>query len=120
MANRGNRNKLVVPGVEQYLNNFKNEIAAELGIQNYDQIDKGALPARVHGMIGGSMTKRLIELGQQALMSGQPLSESNLDPHEYIKQMQSEISEGMVDAYNNAPVVPTFDEAAVTKENTVH
>ena len=60
MANnnrRGNRNALVVPGAEQDLENFKNEIERELGIENYNEIDKGALPARVHGMIGGTMTK---------------------------------------------------------------
>jgi hypothetical protein len=64
-----NSNKLVVPGVEQALNQLKLEIAQEFGFTNYDEIDKGELTARQNGSIGGEMTKRLIALGQQQLMN---------------------------------------------------
>lgn len=106
MANRrgGRRNRPVVPGVDNYLENFKNEIAADLGITNYDQIDKGALPARVHGMIGGTMTKRLIEMGQLAL-AGQNPYQSQLNPQEYVQHMQQDLQQGTPQAYGNAPVV---------------
>lgn len=50
-------------GLEQ----LKLETAAELGILNYDQIDKGALPARVNGMIGGMMVRKMIHMAQSAL-----------------------------------------------------
>lgn len=91
MANRrGGRNKLVVPGVDNYIEKFKNEIAAELGIPNYDQLDKGALPARVHGMIGGTMTKRLIEMGQLAL-AGQNPNQSNLHLEDYVQHMKEDL-----------------------------
>jgi len=96
MANRGgNRNKLVVPGTENLLNKMKNEIAAELGIPNYDQIDKGDLPARVHGAIGGTMTKRLIELGQQALanQSNLNLGNSQLDLDQYKQDMVQDLQD---------------------------
>ena len=96
MANRGgNRNKLVVPGTENLLNKMKNEIAAELGIPNYDQIDKGDLPARVHGAIGGTMTKRLIELGQQALanQSNLNLNDSSLDLEQYKQDMVQDLQD---------------------------
>ena len=117
MANRnGGRNKLVVPGAENMIEKFKNEIAAELGIANYDQIDKGALPARVHGMIGGTMTKRLIEMGQQ-MLAGQNPQVSNLDPQDYVQQMQSEITEGAPAAYANASTVPIPSEIA---QDTLH
>lgn len=86
------RNKLVVPGVEAFLDNFKNEIAAELGIADYDKIDKGALPARVHGMIGGTMTKRLIEMGEKYLAQQNP-TESNLDLQSYVQDMQQDLSD---------------------------
>lgn len=89
MANRRG-NKLVVPGASNALNSFKNEIAAELGIANYDQIDKGALPARVHGMIGGTMTKRLIEMGEQYLAQQNP-SNSNLNYNEYVQEAKSDL-----------------------------
>lgn len=93
MANR-NRNKLVVPGAESALNKFKNEIAAELGIENYDQLDKGALPSRINGMVGGTMTKRLIEMGQQ-MLAGQSTQQSNLNPQEYVQEAQQEINEAL-------------------------
>ena len=44
------------------------EIAAEFGVENYDLIDKGELPSRMNGKIGGEMTKRLIELGKMQLV----------------------------------------------------
>lgn len=90
MANRRG-NKLVVPGSEAYLQKFKAEIAAELGIPDYDQIDKGALPARVHGMIGGTMTKRLIEMGQQ-MLAGQNTQQSDLNYDSYVQDMKQDLS----------------------------
>lgn len=67
-SRNGSSNKLVVPGVEDALNQMKLEIAREFGFDNYDQIDKGNLTARQNGSIGGEMTKRLIRLGQESLM----------------------------------------------------
>jgi hypothetical protein len=93
MANRNRSNKLVVPGVADALNQMKLEIAAELGIQDYDNIDKGALPSRINGMVGGSMTKRLIELGQQALANqGQAnLNQTNLNYQEYQQEAMQDL-----------------------------
>lgn len=65
-----NRNKLEVPEARKALTQMKLEIAAELGITDYDKIDKGELSARQNGQIGGEMTKRLIEMGQRALLEG--------------------------------------------------
>ncbi len=56
-----------VPRAETALNKMKNEIATELGYSDYDQIDKGELPARVHGKIGGTMVKRMIEAYENQL-----------------------------------------------------
>ena len=53
--------------IQNKLHQMKLEIAAEFGIENYDFIDKGELPSRVNGKIGGEMTKRLIELGKMQL-----------------------------------------------------
>ncbi|MCQ4637411.1 alpha/beta-type small acid-soluble spore protein [Anaerovorax odorimutans] len=49
------------------LNRLKTEIANELGMANYDQIDKGNLTARQNGYVGGYMTKRLVEMAEQQL-----------------------------------------------------
>lgn len=66
MANN-NSNKIVVPEARQALNQMKLEIANELGISNYDNVDKGELPSRVNGYVGGYMVKRLVESAQHQL-----------------------------------------------------
>jgi len=49
------------------LDRMKTEIASELGIANYDNMDKGTLTARENGYVGGMMTKRLVEMAEQQL-----------------------------------------------------
>ncbi|MDO4745899.1 MAG: alpha/beta-type small acid-soluble spore protein [Bacillota bacterium] len=51
------------------LKNLKKEVANELGLANYEQIDKGNLTARENGYVGGYMTKKLVEMAEQQ-MSG--------------------------------------------------
>lgn len=62
-----NNNRIVVPEARQALNELKLEIANELGIDNYENIDKGNLPSRVNGYVGGYMVKRLVESAQKQL-----------------------------------------------------
>ncbi len=62
-----NSNQTVVPGAKNAINQMKFEIANELGFANYDQIDKGSLPSRANGYVGGNITKRLVALGEAAL-----------------------------------------------------
>lgn len=64
---KNNSNKIVVPEARQALNQMKLEIANELGISNYDNVDKGELPSRVNGYVGGYMVKRLVESAQHQL-----------------------------------------------------
>lgn len=66
-----NTNKLVVPEARQALNQMKTEIASELGMANYETMDKGNLTARDNGYVGGYMTKRLVEQAQRNMGSGQ-------------------------------------------------
>ena len=61
-----NRNKLVVPGSKQAMEKLKYEIANELGIQM-----GGEQTSRLNGTVGGNMTKRLVELGQQYYQQNQ-------------------------------------------------
>ena len=49
------------------LKNLKTEIANELGLANYDTMDKGNLSARQNGYVGGYMTKKLVEMAEQQL-----------------------------------------------------
>ncbi|MDQ0176825.1 alpha/beta-type small acid-soluble spore protein [Bacillus chungangensis] len=61
MPNRSS-NKLVVPGVEQYLDQVKYEIAQEFGVQLGSDTT-----SRANGSVGGEMTKRLVQTAQQQL-----------------------------------------------------
>lgn len=67
MANKKNSNRIVVPEARQALDQMKLEIASEIGVDNYDNIDKGNLPSRVNGYVGGYMVKRLVESAQRQL-----------------------------------------------------
>ncbi len=62
MANNNNSNQLVVPGVQQALDQMKYEIAQEFGV------DLGAdSTSRSNGSVGGEITKRLVQTAQQQL-----------------------------------------------------
>jgi small acid-soluble spore protein A (major alpha-type SASP) len=63
MSNRsGGRNRLLVQGAEQALDQIKYEIATEFGVQlGADQT------ARANGSVGGEITKRLVATAQQQL-----------------------------------------------------
>lgn len=59
------RNKLLVPGAENALDQMKEEIANEFNVE------LGAdTTARANGSVGGEMTKRLIRMAQQHLKDG--------------------------------------------------
>ena len=66
MANNNN-NQQVVPQAKQALNQMKLEIANELGMANYQQMDKGNLTARENGYVGGYMTKKLVEMAEKQM-----------------------------------------------------
>ncbi|MFD2617202.1 alpha/beta-type small acid-soluble spore protein [Terrilactibacillus laevilacticus] len=60
MAN--NSNQLLVPGVEQALDQMKAEIASEFGV------NLGAdTTSRANGSVGGEITKRLVAQAQSQL-----------------------------------------------------
>ena len=67
MSNNNNNNKTVVPQAKQALNQMKLEIAGELGMSNYENIDKGNLTARQNGYVGGYMTKKLVEMAEKQM-----------------------------------------------------
>lgn len=62
-----NRNALVVPGAQQAIDQFKVEVAAEIGLANYDSLDKGWLASRQNGYVGGNMTKKMVAYAEQAI-----------------------------------------------------
>ena len=62
-----NNNRQVVPEAKAALNQMKLEIAGELGMSNYENIDKGNLTARQNGYVGGYMTKKLVEMAEKQM-----------------------------------------------------
>jgi len=55
-----NTNKVLIPEAKKGLNQFKYEVAGEMGIKDYTSIDKGDLTSRQNGSIGGEMVKRMV------------------------------------------------------------
>lgn len=55
------------PYVKPALEQFKNEMAAELGLPDYDQMDKGELPSRMNGKVGGNMTHKMVAFAEAVL-----------------------------------------------------
>jgi len=71
MANT-NRNEYVgqelqVRGLENPMQNFKEEVAAEIGLTGYNNMDKGWLSSRQNGYVGGNMTKKMVALAEQII-----------------------------------------------------
>jgi hypothetical protein len=55
-------NKFVVPGAKQAIDRMKYEIASELGVN----LGPDAT-SRANGSVGGEITKRLVQMGEQHL-----------------------------------------------------
>ncbi|PYZ97195.1 spore protein [Alteribacter lacisalsi] len=62
MANNRSSNQLVVPGVQQALDQMKYEIAQEFGVELGPDST-----ARANGSVGGEITKRLVQQAEQQL-----------------------------------------------------
>ncbi|TQR09668.1 alpha/beta-type small acid-soluble spore protein [Psychrobacillus soli] len=57
-----NNNKLVVPGVQQAIDQMKYEIAQEFGVQLGPDAS-----SRANGSVGGEITKRLVQQAQSQM-----------------------------------------------------
>ncbi len=62
MNNSRNTNKMVVPGAKQAISKMKYEIANELGVNMGPDAT-----SRANGSVGGEITKRLVQMGEQQL-----------------------------------------------------
>ncbi|PID20349.1 spore protein [Sporosarcina sp. P3] len=61
-SNSNNSNQLLVPGVQQALDQMKEEIASEFGVQ----LGPDAT-SRANGSVGGEITKRLVRQAQSQM-----------------------------------------------------
>jgi hypothetical protein len=77
-SRRNNSNNLVVPGAAQAIDQMKNEIAQEFGVQLGPEQS-----SRSNGSVGGEITRRLVALAQQQIngsTSGNKSSSSFFPP----------------------------------------
>ena len=66
---RNSSNAPAAQNASNFLNNFKYEVANELGINNYQNVDKGQLTSRENGYVGGYMVKKMIQYAEQNMPS---------------------------------------------------
>lgn len=69
-ARSAGRNRVLVPGAQQALENFKYEIANEIGLANYAGADKGELTSRQNGYVGGYMVRKMIQQVEDQMAQG--------------------------------------------------
>ncbi len=60
-------NRTLVPEAKAGLNRLKTEVASEVGLQDYENIDKGNLSSRQNGYVGGYIVKHMIEDYEQGV-----------------------------------------------------
>ncbi len=72
MAQGQKRNRALVRGAEQALDQFKYQVAGEVGITPPPDGYWGDLPARQCGAVGGHMVRRMIQLAEQQMAGGAP------------------------------------------------
>ena len=66
-SNNSGRNRTLIPEAKAGLNRLKTEVASEIGLQDYENQDKGNLSSRQNGSVGGFMVKHMIESYEQGL-----------------------------------------------------
>ena len=66
-SNNSGSNRALVPEARQGLNRLKTEVASEVGLSDYENVDKGNLSSRQNGSVGGNMVKHMIESYEQGL-----------------------------------------------------
>ena len=64
-------NKAAVPGARNFLEQFKYEVASELGMTNYQHVDKGQLTSRENGYVGGYMVRKMVQYAEQNMPGAQ-------------------------------------------------
>ncbi|WP_219838128.1 alpha/beta-type small acid-soluble spore protein [Paenibacillus sp. R14(2021)] len=67
MANNSGSNQLVVPQASAALDQMKYEVAQELGISLPQDGYYGNISTKDAGSIGGSITRKLVQIAEQSL-----------------------------------------------------
>lgn len=72
MAQGQRTNNIMVPQARQAMDNFKYEVASEIGLNVKPGDYWGDIPARLNGAVGGHMVRKMIQEYQQKLAGQQP------------------------------------------------
>jgi small acid-soluble spore protein A (major alpha-type SASP) len=67
MTNNTGRNRSLIPEAQTGLDRFKYEVASEIGLSDYANVDKGNLTSRQNGSVGGYMVKKMVESYERGL-----------------------------------------------------
>lgn len=91
------KNKLIIHQAKIGMDQFKVEVANELGLHNYEVIDKGELTSRQNGYVGGNMTKKMVHFAEQVIAQhgAKTVSDSTIKAElpEYIRQQNENSSQ---------------------------
>ena len=71
MNSKNSKNRLVVPGAQNAIDQMKYEIANEFGVN----LGPDAT-SRANGSVGGEITKRLVEMGQKQMSASSNYNQS--------------------------------------------
>ncbi|MNB73742.1 Small, acid-soluble spore protein alpha [compost metagenome] len=105
------KNQLVVNSARNNMEKFKGEVASELGLQQYDSLDKGELTSRQNGYVGGNMTKKMVYFAEQAINQGNIEQVSNspaVELPERIRKQNEQASVGALPGYVATPELQSF------------
>lgn len=69
-AGSNTSNRVLVKGASQQLDQFKYEVASEIGVNPPANNYWGDLPARQCGAVGGQMVRRMIQIAEEQLAGG--------------------------------------------------
>jgi hypothetical protein len=102
-----NSNTPVVVQAKKALDQFKHEIANELGLQSWQQATQqggyyGYVPARDNGAVGGHMVRRMIEAAEKSLM----------------EQAMTDLNAGFAAGYNQAAQTAGYQGPTVGSPTT--
>lgn len=72
MAQGQNSNQILVPQAKQAMDQFKYEVASEIGLNVQPGDYWGDIPSRLNGAVGGHMVRKMIQEYQQQLAQQPP------------------------------------------------
>ena len=97
------KKRILKPEYQEAINYLKYEIARELGIPDYNRMDKGNLPSRANGYVGGNMVKTMVAYAEEAMGNGSATLRLTSDGKDYVQAIDPHllalVQQGNTQAY---------------------